>query len=1505
MKYELSPEVNPADFHLRMHSVVRLWQQRDLVTAARELNQIARLDRKSWGIETFGENDWLLSIDLLACNGLYSHSKKLVQRAIQQGVKNNLLRLIHAWDLAVNRQFFECQAYLKTLQSDLRDEELVISAALDHYNFAFGNWRKSAERSYHEVSESAQESVLAGYILARAASIRSEWDLSVEWGVRVVQRAPHWSRARAVLLDSFLSRGKVVEAGQLLESTPPESVPFFSLCYSRAVFEMVTGDTESTIAEYNRLLDRWPLNSKWRKYAASLLALLHLERGDNDLAAKTLQDNGIRRWKFKRVNDTGNKRYLSLPLISQNHNHCVPTAAAMVANAQGIAADPVQYACAMHSRDGTPLWKMVDHMTSIGFNARCVQANVSAIEKMLDHGVPLIGVLTGVFNNHVDVICGYDSNLQLVHQRDPMHWFGIPIPYASIALKYRESEGLWALIAPENEAAIRAADEHHDAVGYAFVELSRACAKGNLSEASRAYHAIPNDHQLAIGRDNMASGVVLTATEYEQRLNQHIDLDQQLDVSRLRAALSIMNFQNADEILARIEAKRGSLHQNFVDYATALSWVCREQYPVAETVLKALTQRAPYLDFAWSLLSDVSEQLGNENGAISCAEIALDISPEDFATNRRIIELNSVLMTFQERAEHVHRLTEANPDRPRVWPVMEQVYQECDDGLKYEEVVKTCIRFFPRVASYYYRLANWYYQQGRTELAKTILKLGRRRVGLSELPLWNFEQESTADQQSKPANVSTDGLSPVDSNNQTVLPVEAPIGSPTETVNTPDLSVPGADLLSRTKATDVGSLDASPSIAMMAGANEPCTDKATSPTTCDASTATETMSLADISPLETVPVADLIGEISGPLADLPIKDLLETPTVKEMFRREHDLQLAWRQSSEFRSLMLRRVIFAAWDLAENDPAVLNEIRQLLPEYDLPGIRHQYTSSLLESVIPYCRKTTILRELHNWAVQYVPNHADYPYLEFIIAWLLELCQKWNEAESTLQTIVQRYPAFASAWYRLGMIQLRREDRKKAWDAFQKCVQINPGHHGAIEELAGLAAFAKSDSEMHWLEAKCNLYPYCINSHLKVAFKILHKTGDLAQALERIDKVEKYMGRGWTQISKARLLLEDKQFEAAITLIQEKPFKSMHQLAADWVEIDGLVQLQRFDQALARVRDALQHRPRDPDLLDQAIRLLREISPSEAKSFATEQLRTGSIQFIFCYALLQQEQHPTKFAIKFITESESDRQPALVNEFLQALLNAGQPDEVLSFQEWSNREFPALVDTREHYAYRLNLMGKYKAALNVARDLHETFPDDPRWMKLLGICLQDQDIHQSIEVLRKCLEITGDPDTLTRLARAYQLTNDDAKAQESYYKALEMNPFDCLAISNLFYAYGVKTRELFKTGYRTIQSKATGTAQYFLVAMVKLALHHRLQLPVEWLGAAQNRLHNALVDGGFQDEIHRLKLAIAAWLQVRPQDAEKIEWRPNWYFRTRGKYFWPKIGWVPTNESAEIG
>lgn len=1420
MLYEIWPE-RLSELPAGLQSAVDAWTSSRPVAAYQLLSQLGRRKSPGFNPDLWNvEGSWLFAIDVANGCGLYEQAERIADRGVAAFPQSSWLQLLHAWNQAAKGLLFDCRERLDRLEPSLSHELQATLHAIHAYNYAVSGWRISAERAQERAAELGAGDVVASYILSRAAARRSEWDLAVKLGRQVVDLEPRWTRARGALIDSVLARNELDEARRLFESIPSGSLPFYALPLSESFLCQALGEVSRAIELLGNLHQSSPLNSRLQRFCCYQLATLLQFEGRDAEADALIRDQHLPKMKFERGTGT-RKKYLNLPLVSQNFNHCVPTVAAMAAMAQGIPANPQQYAAGMETRHGTALWRMVDFMKQNGFAAYCLKPEFPVIEHVLEAGIPLIGSLNGLFSSHVDILCGFDERLRLVHYRDPMHWIGRSMAYDNLCKKYRNSEGLWAFVAADRVGTLGIEPNWLDGPGLAMVNLQRACALGSRLEAEAAFQQIPDPHPLAVQRDQIARGIVLTPTEFDRRLAQHATLTEPYETERLRAILMHLDDRNAQPISELFESKRAEFGDSFVDFVQAQCLVARHCWSEAESVLQRVRRKIPQVEAVWGISSDVQEQLGNRQQALHCIQNALDIAPDNLRYQRRLLDLQSLTLPYEERLQRVRKIFDSPNEPQYLSPTLAEVFEDGPDGLEFEAALRDCIKWFPRSPYYYHRLANWYMTQSRPDLAGALLRQARELMGEAEIPFWDFESPmplATSAPETNPA--PTHAGSPADS---PPARVEAP-----------------------------GRNSAEPPDPLTAALQ---------------STQQQTFAQA-----------------------------WENPQIQDCLAQEQSGQLAWLQAVRLRSVLLQ---LALRELRERgvSPEGLTAVRKALPESAVPGLPEIYAQALFDSLDGARIDGEAAALLLDWLVRTCPNYERRAGLAFERAWLLELQEKLTEAEGELDKLTVAHPAYAPAWFRKGMIADSRRDFEQARKYLNRALEVAPGLNGAMAELDRLLDFLQADEALSHKQRFARLFPYSAFRHYAVAGLIARRANSAQPGLDYLVQVQNLTGEIWGALLRARLLADHKQFDEALQVIAGREIPADLKTMADWIQVDALVDRNQFREALEILNPMLEREPQSESITDQIVRCLREISPEQARQFAEKKLIEGWPVVIFGYIATAGDQPPHLLAQKLILQAPTDRQPALADCFAEVFEIQERAASLLPYLEWITQHLPSLIHLQEKLAYRYYLLGKSAQAIQLAETLWKASPDEPRRLRLMGDCLQDQNPKKAIEYLQKELEQTGRADSMTRLARAHQLAENHADAKRLYRLALSKNPLDALAITNLHFRYQELDDPLFQMACRIVERGFGLHDQYFLVAIVQMALKKNATVPVQWLQLALDRQRVITTEGSFLDEPKRLRRAIAAWSLVRPADLADDTPQPHGWDRLLARWHWPGTRWIP--------
>lgn len=1381
-------------------------------------------------------DDWILLGNLAQTSGLSARCRSAYAIGYRAFPKDARLATLYAWELSARSQDQRCKQVLKQTTPATPTEKAMVHAVAC-YNHSINRWSKTALKYHHSAMKLAGDNELVLYILSRAAGRRTDWKKSIELGQTVVKQRPNWARAKAALFDSLLCLGKTKEAKKILDAGKTDHRHVW-LDFSQATFFEIMNQHDQAIECLKRLVNYYPVTSRVMKFCQRQLALL-LMKNDHVDAARKLMDQfaikGFEEWK-KLLSDDPRKAYISMPMVAQTQDHCVPTVAAMAATAQGFDTSPQKLAEAMNTRNGTPMWKMIDAVVELGFKTVCVKPKAKIVEQMLEQGIPLIGELSGVFSGHVDAVCGFNATLKLFHMRDPMHWYGFSIPYDALEKRYEVSCSLWALIAPSKIESTQLKPEWRNTEAEALINMSRAIALGQREVAEAEFAKVADDHPLSFARDCSARNVVLTAGQTEARVKKEVDSissDADMTLAQIRSMLSAMDERNADHIFEIAKANQERLGRSWVKFVYTQALLAKMKWREAEKHLTAMTKIWPSMEMLWSQLAMVKEELGKSKEAEKCLAIALEITPEREYFQTKSVEQLKLKIPFREQLKRHQKIEARFPYSNELKIARATLLADSADGLEYESALRECIRFFPRNPWAYDQLSSWYGSQNRTDLAAECLKAGRELIGEQELATNEWETDYWNELAGKPKDSN-------DSKNNSA--------SDSKTKTESERNQEEASQNSGAKDED-----------------------------------------------ERDRFQRWFVQVYDQSFDLAYEEFQKLPELASLKKADQEHDFNWAQSASLLGLQLRNLLFDQSETFVTDTdARVAALKSILPG-QVRGIPESFVDTLLEQVPLEQSPKRVTQTILSWADKIAPNSEAYPNLEFQKAYLLELTGKLTQAEQLLNRLVKNHPCFVIGWYRIGQLQSQRTDYKSAWDTYLKCLEIQPGHFGAMSELKRLAEGIGSDDSRKYALAISKRLPY-YNQFAYEAAMSLVEGKDCAAAVAELQKRRSLMGDSACAVLVGRVFADTENFEKAIETIEQTKIAQVDQYSAAWVCIDSLVQLQRFDEAAEKLAVLDAKNPDDDNVIDQQVRLLRIKDPDQAVRYAQEKIKAGYAMSILAFVDIQNRSQPDKHAIRTIDGLPQEHRDRAATAYHDAISELQDPAISESFLEYCVKKLPHLTDLRRAYVSVLDITGKSSQAIKAARKLHEDEPENPEWLSLLGWAVQDTDPKESISLLKQEFAITDSVDTLAQMGRGYQLADMDQKALSTYQKVLQRNPNHCVALTNMMFRYERSDRQMLDMVADTIGKSMVGDSdQYFLVQAVKLANKHNVQLPPEWIGLAVNRMERLEFERPFRDERKLLRRSVAVWCSRWSIPAS--DFKITFFERMAAKIFWPGGKWVP--------
>jgi tetratricopeptide (TPR) repeat protein len=561
---------------------------------------------------------------------------------------------------------------------------------------------------------------------------------------------------RIMLVRALLSKGDLTQAKLHIKSIDAAKGQSYIADSLSIQFYYFIGNFDAAISRLESLRSHWPEIPT--SSIDSTMVQLYWLQGDVESAkilAKSTNDTFLD--TLNTANSNAKRKLIALPVMMQEPMMCLPTTVAMVASAYETELVARDLFHDMRGNDGTEIWRMQQHMESIGFEVFYIYPNYKLVKACLDRGHPLIGSKVSLFSAHVEVIAGYDEGLDGLFIRDPESLTPYFVDKEYLSTAYKAAGNYLMALAPRRalnwlpNSAI-----NQDATN--IIQLKRAIALGALDKAQQCFDAITDNSESSYYRDLYAFGVFLSPLQYIESMKLHASRDELDDILRLNAVLSTQDVTLIQDWVTDYQEKHKTLSKDFNQYLKMLIVRTQRNYAEVLKILDYLIARSPSTDALWSYKAEAELELGEMEAAKKSIQIALDLSPTSYGVKRKIREISPYQESYNDKLSQMKTQLD---EYPGIYELEEEVADlliEGSDGLEYEQSIKACIIKRPLFPWNYNKLANWYLQQDREDLARNILDQGRLLLTDEELPRRHFEVDQSPSREIQQESCSIEGL---------------------------------------------------------------------------------------------------------------------------------------------------------------------------------------------------------------------------------------------------------------------------------------------------------------------------------------------------------------------------------------------------------------------------------------------------------------------------------------------------------------------------------------------------------------------------------------------------------------------------------------------------------------------------------------------------------------------------------------------------------------------------
>lgn len=607
---------------------------------------------------------------------------------------------------------------------------------------------------------------------------------------------------------------------------------------------------------------------------------------------------------------------------------------------------------------------------------------------------------------------------------------------------------------------------------------------------------------------------------------------------------------------------------------------------------------------------------------------------------------------------------------------------------------------------------------------------------------------------------------------------------------------------------------------------------------------------------------DDIPQLLNQFLDTPEHDK-RTSILESLVSRRDQTTLTWQHHA---SIVCCQILHAQ---ELNDKEGI--LRALATQRTGPDV--WYAEFLTERMTEFTLSISTAELLAEWVPKSFREFRKTPNLWFNRILLLENAKQPEEAVRELEELIERYPGYSSALYRLGCVKYGQQDFTAAESYFRKALDVNPGLPGAMTELqALLSELEDSPATLEVIRRLRNKFPFSTNilrdelNHVAISSP--------EQALQLIETHQGEFHPLHVQLLRARLDLKTEQLTSAEQRL--KLDESVEELPEDifeeWLHL-GLVlaEIKRdLKSTLEMCEVGLSRWPDSTRLLELQASALRQKNPAAAEASLKTALVEGNFSGEILYMWLSLQRHtPDKAIQKLFEKLPQDRQLELLELGAEVLSASEFLNRLQPYLEWVTEIHPEsnLVAWRlvQHYT----ITDQVSKAVKLSEKLVERNPDSPEAKRTLGRCLIDKDPQRALKILKDVCKRNRSADYLFDLARCHLIVGDEQNSRKIHLEILENNPFLAASWTNLT-LMGEPDTKLWPFVTPMLKRGAGTQDEYFIVAVVDMAKRMNECLPQDWFNLAAERWEILKTHAGFADEQIKLRDALSEWVSMRPQD-----------------------------------
>ncbi|WP_035433642.1 tetratricopeptide repeat protein [Bacillus sp. UNC322MFChir4.1] len=640
------------------------------------------------------------------------------------------------------RRYEEAYTYMK------KADELSEIPIFDKWGYFYlfkGDWLKAEEvlRKGMTFSECADTST---YLLAELYSMKGEHEESLQIITEAMRKFPQ--------------------------------VPFFYLEKTKRLYDQKAYDELSKVLrEVQKLL---PFHS-YQPYFSQIWAEFYYMKGDWTTLQtlleneKSLKDspyhNALRFTEKKEV-------MLSIVPVVQKDNYCVPASVEMILKLFGNRKTQDEIAKHIFDGIGSKLSKTVEYVEANGYKSRFFVGTVDVYKKFIDAGVPILLSVDIDHVSHVQLVVGYNDQLQVLYIQDPNFAERILVTYEEFVKQHVNTNYLSIAIVPKEKSELLSLlceeDDYYFRRIFSLTDQMEFAERDDVENLLRLLHEHkenPYTWLYAIKHLDLQDGKEFVYNCAKRALHAYPESDY-VKLHTAQCFVRIEELEQAYTVLEQVNHKIANPFYHFTQGRIAFD---ESRYDDMIANFRASLQLDPDQPVAWSYMAIGYMYLDDLEQALKYSSIATCRHEDRFVfVNHALIltdaghdeeayEVFTMLLkqykrdgfVWCERARCAHKLgkirsairglqvgKELDRQLPLPYIMLADIYEaELDDERKAEEVLLEGMQNDVQSAALYVKLGDLYLEREQYEKALKMYEGGLQcdeeeiscHIGISEV----------------------------------------------------------------------------------------------------------------------------------------------------------------------------------------------------------------------------------------------------------------------------------------------------------------------------------------------------------------------------------------------------------------------------------------------------------------------------------------------------------------------------------------------------------------------------------------------------------------------------------------------------------------------------------------------------------------------------------------------------------------------------------------------------